>query len=354
MSSINEFEFDYGLDGCLFTTTVGAKAMSVRFLQGKFSLSQNCMIIVKRNNEVFNKYIYYQFQSLFAYYRNLIPDHMQASFRMDDLYQYRFLLPPIKEQKKIATFLDDKTIIIDKAIAIKEQEVNLLKERKQVLIYRAVTLGLKDGVKFKKTNLEWVEKIPSHWEVKRLKYVFQILKRIVGELGHKVLSITQKGIKVKDVESGEGQLSMDYSKYQIVEKGDFAMNHMDLLTGYVDISKYEGVISPDYRVFNLIDNTCDKDYILLLLQIGYKHKIFYAHGQGVSMLGRWRFPADNFNNFRFPIPPLSEQKEISAYIENASKKIETAINLKQKEIEKLKEYKSSLINSVVTGKVKVC
>ena len=124
--------------------------------------------------------------------------------------------------------------------------------------------------------------------------------------------------------------------------------------GLVDISKYEGVISPDYRVFNLIDNTCDKDYILLLLQIGYKHKIFYAHGQGVSMLGRWRFPADNFNNFRFPIPPLSEQKEISAYIENASKKIETAINLKQKEIEKLKEYKSSLINSVVTGKVKVC
>tara|TARA_R110002020_G_scaffold404266_2_gene614337 strand:- start:8034 stop:9320 length:1287 start_codon:yes stop_codon:yes gene_type:complete len=270
------------------------------------------------------------------------------------LNNLKMLLPPLTEQTAIAQFLDDKTEKIDAAVALKELQIKLLQERKQILIHKAVTRGLDDSVVFKDSSVEWIGEIPEHWEVKRLKYVFQILKRIAGELGHRVLSITQRGIKVKDIESGGGQLSMDYSKYQIVNRGDFAMNHMDLLTGYVDISKYDGVISPDYRVFNLLDETCNKHFILLLLQIGYRHKIFYAHGQGVSMLGRWRFPADNFNNFRFPIPPISEQKEISEYIKTALQKIETAICLKQQEIKKLKEYNSSLINSVVTGKVKVC
>jgi len=201
---------------------------------------------------------------------------------------------------------------------------------------------------YKPSGVEWLGEIPSHWEVKRLKYIFEIVKRIVGELGHDVLSITQTGIKVKDTESGEGQLSMDYSKYQIVKKGDFAMNHMDLLTGYVDISKFEGVISPDYRVFDLVDVEFSKEYLLLLLQIGYKSKIFYAHGQGVSMLGRWRFPAENFNNFIFPKPLLNEQIKIAEYINNKTTKIDQAISIKQKQIELLKERRQILIHRAVT------
>lgn len=138
---------------------------------------------------------------------------------------------------------------------------------------------------YKDSGVEWLGEIPEHWQVKKLKFIFKVQKRIAGELGHDVLSITQNGIKVKDVESGEGQLAMDYSKYQLVYKGDFAMNHMDLLTGYVDISKYDGVISPDYRVFELVGNNCSKAYLLFLFQMGYTNKIFYAFGQGVSQSG---------------------------------------------------------------------
>ena len=263
------------------------------------------------------------------------------------------LLPSLQEQTAIAKFLDDKTAKIDQAITIKKNQIELLKERKHSLINKAVTKGINPNAKLKSSDVEWIGEIPEHWQVKRLKYVFQILKRISGELGHSVLSITQKGIKVKDTESGTGQLSMDYSKYQFVYKGDFAMNHMDLLTGYVDISKYDGVISPDYRVFDLIEPNSSKEYMLLLLQLCYSNKVFYAHGQGVSMLGRWRFPSENFNIFPFPVPPKSEQIEIADFIAKTNKKIAKAISLKEKEIEKLKEYKASLINSAVTGKVKV-
>lgn len=151
--------------------------------------------------------------------------------------------------------------------------------------------------------------------MKRLKYVFHIQKDIAGEEGHTVLSITQRGIIPKDFSNNEGQFANSYANYQLVHKGDFAMNHMDLLTGWVDISKYEGVTSPDYRVFVLNDKNgmCPK-YYLYMMQMCYSARIFYGLGQGVSGMGRWRLQADKFLNFYIPIPPYDEQKKIADYI----------------------------------------
>ena len=202
--------------------------------------------------------------------------------------------------------------------------------------------------KYKESGVDWLGKIPEGWEIKRSKYLFEIKKRIAGKNGFDVLSITQKGIKIKDIESGAGQLSMDYSKYQFVEIGDFAMNHMDLLTGYVDISKYYGVTSPDYRVFSIIDNKNNSQYFLYLLQMGYKNKIFYAFGQGSSQLGRWRLPTDQFKGFYFPFPPLKEQTQIANYLDQKTKKIDTLIEKQQTLIELLKEKRQALISHVVT------
>lgn len=107
------------------------------------------------------------------------------------------------------------------------------------------------------------------------------------------MSITQRGIIPKDFSNNEGQFANSYANYQLVHKGDFAMNHMDLLTGWVDISKYEGVTSPDYRVFVLNDKNgmCPK-YYLYMMQMCYSARIFYGLGQGVSGMGRWRLQAD--------------------------------------------------------------
>ena len=84
--------------------------------------------------------------------------------------------------------------------------------------------------KYKPSGVEWLGEVPEHWNIERVRRLCEIKKRIAGELGHDVLSITQQGVKVKDLDSNDGQLSMDYSIYQFVEVRDFAMNHMDLLT----------------------------------------------------------------------------------------------------------------------------
>ena len=202
---------------------------------------------------------------------------------------------------------------------------------------------------YKDSGVEWLGDVPKGWGVKRIKHLFEIKKRISGAEGYEVLSITQQGIKIKDIESGDGQLSMDYSKYQFVEIGDFARNHMDLLTGYVDISRVFGVTSPDYRVFSVRNKeACFDRYYLYLFQMGYRNKIFYAFGQGSSQLGRWRFPTEQFNSFKFPSPLIQEQKQIAAFLDRETAKIDALIAEQQRLIELLKEKRQSVISHAVT------
>ena len=201
---------------------------------------------------------------------------------------------------------------------------------------------------YKDSGVEWLGEVPSHWEISRIKQLFEICKRIAGTEGFDVLSITQSGIQVKDTESGGGQLSMDYSKYQLVEIGDFAMNHMDLLTGYVDVSKTIGVTSPDYRVFRLRNAAACSRYFLYLFQNAYKRKIFFPFGQGSSLLGRWRLPTDEFNAFNIPLPPSAEQTRIAAFLDRETAKIDALVAEQQSLIALLKEKRQALISHAVT------
>jgi type I restriction enzyme S subunit len=201
---------------------------------------------------------------------------------------------------------------------------------------------------YKDSGVEWLGDVPEHWNLNRFKNIFRIRKRIAGKLGFNVLSITQKGVKVKDTESGDGQLSMDYSKYQLVYQGDYAMNHMDLLTGFVDISQYDGVTSPDYRVFTLEDKNSNKSYYLYLLQLCYIAKIFYPLGQGAANIGRWRLPSEAFHEFIAPLPNLDEQQKIAQFLDHETAKIDTLIEKQQRLIELLKEKRQAVISHAVT------
>lgn len=184
------------------------------------------------------------------------------------------------------------------------------------------------------------------FSARKLKYIVKITDEKNEIKKPKVLSVTQKGIIVKDIDSGKGQQSLDYSKYPLVKKGNFVMNHMDLLTGYVDISNFEGVTSPDYRIFKLVDENIDPQYLLKICQICYKLKVFYAFGQGVSLFGRWRFVEDNFLNFKIPYPDKKKQKKILEEIDKIEKKFLPLIHSVEKRIELIREYFNSQIDLI--------
>ncbi len=238
-----------------------------------------------------------------------------TGIKSSKLFLLPLVRPNIEQQNKIVEYLDAKCSKIDEIVEKQKVIIEKLEEYKLSIITEAVTSGINPDVEMKDSGSVWFGNIPINWEMKRLKYVFHIQKDIAGEEGHTVLSITQRGIIPKDFSNNEGQFANSYANYQLVHKGDFAMNHMDLLTGWVDISKYEGVTSPDYRVFVLNDKNgmCPK-YYLYMMQMCYSARIFYGLGQGVSGMGRWRLQADKFLNFYIPIPPYDEQKKIADYI----------------------------------------
>lgn len=139
MATLDSFEFDFGSSGVLFSTTVGAKAMHLKQLYGRFNLSQNCMIIWPTSMDCKLRFFYYHLQSLFQFQRAMIPDHMQASFRVEDLYGYPVAVPPVSEQDTIAGFLDRETNRIDELAASAAHAIDLLQERRTALISAAVT-----------------------------------------------------------------------------------------------------------------------------------------------------------------------------------------------------------------------
>ncbi len=172
MGMIDTFEFDYSNSGCILSTTVGAKAMTVKYLAGKFSLSQNCMIIFPRENKKYNtKFYFYFFQPLFSFFRNQIPDYMQPSFRMEDFASYRAVNLDVREQAQIANFLDHETAQIDTLIEKQQTLIQLLKEKRQAVISHAVTKGLNPDALMKDSGVEWLGDVPEHWGFRSLRYV---------------------------------------------------------------------------------------------------------------------------------------------------------------------------------------
>lgn len=138
MGSIDSF--DYDIQNCIFTTTVGAKVMSAKVISGKFSLSQNCLIMKPINNSVIVEYFLYILIALFEYEKSLIPTYMQPSLRISDLLKYSFFIPQnFIEQKQIAAYLDAKCAEIDAIIAQKQELLDKLAAYRKSLIFECVT-----------------------------------------------------------------------------------------------------------------------------------------------------------------------------------------------------------------------
>jgi type I restriction enzyme S subunit len=278
------------------------------------------------------------------------------------------VFPPLTEQTAIAQFLDDKTTKIEEAILIKEQQISLLKERKQILIHKLVTQGLNPNVKLKDSGVEWIGEIPAHWDVKRFRYVFNLGKG---------LTITKENLREEgvfcvnygEIHSKYGfELDTNIHKLKCVDE-DYLLNNPNALINYGDFIFAD--TSEDIEGSGNFTYLESKDEIFA----GYHTVVAKPKFDIESRFFAYEFESESFRNqirtkvkgvkvysitqsiLKEPTlwyPPKEEQIEIVNFLDVETKKIETAVSLKQQEIEKLKEYKSSLINGVVTGKIKVC
>lgn len=276
---------------------------------------------------------------------------------------YSFLpIPPFEEQQKIAEFLDQKTSQIDKAIALKERQIELLKEHQQIIIHKAVTRGLDENVPLKDSGIEWVGEIPVHWEVRRLASFGEfskgggISRAEIVEDGNKNAVLygdiyTKYNISIKEVSN---KITEETAKKAVkILKNDLLFTGSgetieDIGKCVVNRSNDEVYVGGDVIIFTQSKhNSLFLSYVLNNEMIK-QEKGKYSKGEIVVHIY-----SSKLRNLFLPLPSLSEQVLIARYLEIQTSKIAKAILLKGQEIERLKEYKSSLINSAVTGKIRV-
>lgn len=272
--------------------------------------------------------------------------------------KYSFLpIPQTIEQQKIAQFLDDKTAKIDQAVDLAEKQIALLKEHKQILIQNAVTRGLNPDVPLKDSGVEWIGQVPEHWEVVSM-------KRVVKEHSGNGFPIDLQGnngnipfLKVSDFSENQDKYIFKWNnsvtnkvikqkKWNIVPKNSIVT------------AKIGEALRKNHRKILLIDSIIDNNCLGIEIKkadvlFGYylhcalDFDLFTNPGAIPSLA------MDKYRNQKIVLPPFQEQQEIADYLEQQTTKIDQAIALKTAHIEKLKEYKSVLINDVVTGKVRV-
>lgn len=212
----------------------------------------------------------------------------------------------------------------------------------------------RNAEEMKDSGVEWIGNIPIHWKVKRVKHIFELKKEKSDIDNPVILSLTQKGIKVRDISNNEGQIAASYLGYTKIAKNDFVLNPMDLLSGYIDKAEFEGVISPAYTTFAKKRKVkINHDFYKQYFQMHYHHNFLFPWGEGVSFEHRWTLKNETFLNLPVIEPCILEQEKIANFLDEKTAQFDSIISKKEALIEKLEEAKKSLISEVVTGKVKV-
>ena len=292
----------------------------------------------------------------------------QWDLSRDRMKNIPFLIPPLPEQTAIAVFLDHKTALVDQAIGIKQKQIELLKERRQILIHKAVTRGLNPNVKMQNSGVEWIGEIPEGWEVKRLKTVLQDGKDgiRIGPFGSSIKSEILKPTGFK-IYGQEHVIADDFNiggKY--IDDIDFnRLSNYELFAGDIVITMM-GTTGKCKVVPNTIErgimdshlirvrtkiNIANPEFVSFLINDSkYIFNQIKLRSKGSIMEG---LNSSIVKSLHLLLPPINVQKEILLNRDETNSKFNTAITLKEQEIEKLKEYKATLINSAVTGKIKV-
>lgn len=325
-------------------------------------------ILRKSNKEVDERFYTYLFrieksQAIFKKHSRGIMD-VRLRLYFDKFGAIPVPFPPLSEQKKIAKYLDTKTAQIDKKIDLLTQKASLYSNLKQSLINEIVTRGLDKTVPIKDSGIEWIGEIPEHWEVKRLKdfafiqYSNVDKKTNDDEIPVKLCNYTH--VYKNDI-IDSSLAFMDATASQLEVKRFQIKKHDVLVTK--DSETCEDIASPALVNESLSGVICGyhlaqirtykylySSYLFRLLQSKSYGFRFVISSKGITRVG---LSTSAFSDALTPIPPLTEQKKIADYLDTKTAQIDKIIATINTQIEKLKELHKTLINHVVTGKIKV-
>ena len=281
------------------------------------------------------------------------------AIKASSLMDIKICVPPLSEQQAIASFLDAKTKPIDDIIAKREKQIELLEEMKSAIISRAVTKGLNPDAKMKDSGVEWIGKVPEHWEVADLKRYAKIStgktpstkndeyfenEEIVwftpGDFpdGSIILKDSSRKIDKRAIKASEAFLYPKNSVFLVGIGGTL---------GKIGIFEEEASCNQQINVI-VCKSDILKNYVAYYLYSKKEVLKVFSNAATLPILNQ-----DKTGYIKIALPPLCEQQAIASYLDTETSKIDTRIAKRRKQIELLQEYKQALITAAVTGKIDV-
>lgn len=311
-----------------------------------------CVISVKQQNI---DYMWYQLIShgfIFMVDRSTYGTKMPRA-NADFIKNMTVVIPPIHEQQAIANYLHKQCASIDAVLEKTRITIEEYKKLKQSIVAEAVTKGIQHNRQMKPSGVDWIGKLPADWKVQRGKRLFvETNERSID--GHEELLTVSHitGVTPRSMKNVNMFMAESLVDYKVCHIGDLAANTMWMWQGAIGVSKYEGVISPSYNTYRQRNNSYYYGYLEYLLRIPNLVATYAAYSTGITA-SRLRLYPDQFFSIMFPVPPMSEQKEIADYLDKKCAEIDTLISKKTALLGELENYKKSIIYEYVTGKKEV-
>jgi len=271
----------------------------------------------------------------------------------DELGSYKVGMPSDEEQQKIAYFLDHETAKIDTLIEKQKQLIKLLTEKRKAAISRAVTRGLNPKITTRDSGIDWLGKVPVHWNITKAKYLFEEKNRPVRD-SDGIVTVFRDGqvcLRTRRRNSGFTIAILEHG-YQSIRKGDLVIHSMDAFAGAIGVSEDNGRATPEYVVTTPYDTEMNCEYYADILRLMAERDYIFVLCPSV----RERAPRFRFSKFQqvlLPVPPNDEQDEIENYLTEITVKYIGLIKKAELQIELLEERRTALISAAVTGKIDV-
>lgn len=277
----------------------------------------------------------------------------QWDLEADKFRLFPVLIPPRHEQDAIASFLDRETVRVDTLIARKTRFIELLREKRQSSITLAVTRGLNPSARMHKSRSASRVEIPIHWEV----FDFWTVAKQVSRSGKPTEGLMSVYLDRGVIPYSEGgglvhKPSESLDAYQLVEPGNFVLNNQQAWRGSVGVSKYRGIVSPAYLIFELSE-ALDPDFANYQFREARFVDEMMLSSQGVGDIQRQvKWPLLRYA--KVFVPPLEEQRTIVIHLDRTTSRIDALIAKTERSIELLREHRTALITAAVTGKLNLC
>jgi type I restriction enzyme, S subunit len=323
------------------------------------------LAVIKNNKKVEATYLEYALKSPQTQYQIeiLCTSNTQKNISMDDIPKIILSLPKPEEQKTIVNFLNAKMQQIDSLIEKRKQMIELLQEEKIAVINHAITKGINPKTKMKDSEIEWLGKVPEHWNVNKFRRVCYMKGRI-GWQGLKQLEFIDEGpYLITGMNFKDGIIRWN-EVYHITEERYKEAPEIQLKEGDVLMTK-DGTIGKLLFVNNLpgkaslnshlllmrsLNNEFTQKYLYFILQSEYFKGHIDTNKTGTTFFG---ITQEEVGTFKMLLPPVQEQEQIVKHIEIETSKIDKTLSQFENEIALLQEYKTALISEAVTGKIDV-